>query len=724
MNPIQGILTYAIRGYHRALGTTDNNQRVPDRESTPPAVKIKSSPSSTPPQSFTSLDSENTPERDPERIGTSSRTAILISDDDDDDDDDDVSIAVLLRRYKTSKKEKQKFKEIIRHDNWESLDMDRKVVVVVGRKRRRSPEKKEIGARGKKEEEKKKKKKKKRRHGRGRLETPDPDRFTGWKSRSKSKPREEKTPRTTPVSRERGSTAVTRGEWRSRGRGGNAASIRSESESPVRRSKPSSTSRSLSRRDGGPGYIAKVDGGQLQPSRPMTRPPKPRNIPRVSIPKRGERQRRRIPERVEEGEEEEEVQAQILRDYDSEKEEEEQVPVSGPASVSNDEAQIQEEDIPQGHIQEQEEEEYYDSESEQVQDQAETEDEVQPPPSEEDETQPSGEDETEVLIQQETAPNPHTSPSPAREIQLVPQPLQWAYSIKCLENATLTLYETAAEKSSQALTIKTFASRTKANEYLEKNTSPSSSSSSSSTSKLTIDNIVSRSTTLLLPDRLLSVDLHLDNGSHFEMWVERTLTNLNKQKHEMRRQTQWRNLREPRPVFRHWVVLCDLIRYNRSPFPSPSSSSFPSNNEDENENGEREGEAEVEVELEIEKLAPTTFTVRELANEYAGKVFLRKTLVPEPFRDEGDVFWWEGNAVVEHRRAKERAATTTRSKRKKSDSDSDGGEEEGDEEEEEEEEGGLYEIALKSYDMNSRLGWDQIVVLVREVDDVTGPVNF
>ncbi|KAI1330416.1 hypothetical protein F5Y16DRAFT_363082, partial [Xylariaceae sp. FL0255] len=87
-----------------------------------------------------------------------------------------------------------------------------------------------------------------------------------------------------------------------------------------------------------------------------------------------------------------------------------------------------------------------------------------------------------------------------------------------------------------------------------------------------------------------------------------------------------------------------------------------------------------------------------LANEYAGKLFLEKTVIPKIFAspDGSDYGWWQMNAVPAHEKAKRVAY----------------------------EPGGMYEVAFDSEDMRKVLGWDKIVIHVHAVGDVTGPVNF
>ncbi|KAJ8132575.1 hypothetical protein O1611_g1045 [Lasiodiplodia mahajangana] len=97
-----------------------------------------------------------------------------------------------------------------------------------------------------------------------------------------------------------------------------------------------------------------------------------------------------------------------------------------------------------------------------------------------------------------------------------------------------------------------------------------------------------------------------------------------------------------------------------------------------------------------EKLPLETFTIREMANERAGELFLKNSKVDRRFAQPGDVFWWQCNAIPEHKKAAAAARKPGR----------------------------LYEAALQAYDMNDRLGWDQLIVNVHEVDDIKGPVNF
>ncbi|KAI8625248.1 hypothetical protein F5Y19DRAFT_450776 [Xylariaceae sp. FL1651] len=231
--------------------------------------------------------------------------------------------------------------------------------------------------------------------------------------------------------------------------------------------------------------------------------------------------------------------------------------------------------------------------------------------------------------------------------------------------------------------VRTFADREKANEYLHKNTSPENVGG--------LEAIASRTATLEGPERLLKVDLALSNGEHQLMWVEQGMVALNGLNADLRKQKQWQPT--PRPTFPHYIVVCELITYETSPVTADEDAISLIDRTDISPPSPTMG---LGVELDIEKLPLATFTVREMANEYAGKLFLEKLAVKKQFSEPADVSWWEHNALPEHRRAEIRASRP----------------------------GCLYEASLETYDMCLRLGWNQIAVHVHEVDDVTGPVNF
>ncbi|TGJ81624.1 hypothetical protein E0Z10_g7158 [Xylaria hypoxylon] len=259
---------------------------------------------------------------------------------------------------------------------------------------------------------------------------------------------------------------------------------------------------------------------------------------------------------------------------------------------------------------------------------------------------------------------------------------KWEYIIKYVDSADIILDD--EDKEEKAMTDRSFADREKANEYLDKKTSPEAVGG--------LEAIASRTTTLEGPERLLKVNIELSNGEHHLMWVERGMVVLSNLKSKQRQQMQWKPT--PRPKFPHYVVTCDLITYETS---------VVTRCEEEDDEGASLAEQGIglgslgcEIKLRIEKLSPKAFTFREIANEHAGKLFLEMTKVDRRFANSSDTFWWECNAVPDHKKAMAGA--------RKPD--------------------GLYEIAMEVYDMNSRLGWDQIVVHVHKVDDVTGPVNF
>ncbi|KAI1351597.1 hypothetical protein F5Y01DRAFT_314566 [Xylaria sp. FL0043] len=266
---------------------------------------------------------------------------------------------------------------------------------------------------------------------------------------------------------------------------------------------------------------------------------------------------------------------------------------------------------------------------------------------------------------------------------VIPQ-FKWMYTIKDIDNADIILDED--DKEHRAMTVKSFADREKANKWLDKSTSPEAVGG--------LEAIVSRTLTVEGPERLLKVDINMANGEHHVLWVERSMVELKKLDNKRREQEQWKPT--PRQKLPHYVVTCDLFKYDTSLVRRSNDAGGDDDMMGFSGQDVGLGSYGVDVELQIEKLPPATFTVRELANEYAGKLFLEKSKVDRRFAEPSDVYWWQHNAVPEHKTAVAAACKPD----------------------------GLYEAKLEAYDMSSRLGWNQIVVLVTEVDDVAGPVNF
>ncbi|KAI0481410.1 hypothetical protein F4859DRAFT_418618 [Xylaria cf. heliscus] len=268
---------------------------------------------------------------------------------------------------------------------------------------------------------------------------------------------------------------------------------------------------------------------------------------------------------------------------------------------------------------------------------------------------------------------------------VVPE-LKWGYTIKFVDSVDIILDDKDLEE--KTMMDRSFADREKANEYLYQKTSPDVVGG--------IEAIAQRTTILEGPERLLKVDITLTNGEHFLMWVERGMVVLNDLKHKKRRQAQWKPT--PRPKFPHYIVTCELITYETSPVTrseeEEEEEDFDLMSVDDRDGGL--GPLGMNIGLRIEKLPPATFTIREMANDHAARLFLKNSRVDERFAEASDVHWWKCNALPEHRRAVVDARRPD----------------------------GLYELAMEAHDMNSRLGWDQILVHVHEVDDVAGPVNF
>jgi hypothetical protein len=280
----------------------------------------------------------------------------------------------------------------------------------------------------------------------------------------------------------------------------------------------------------------------------------------------------------------------------------------------------------------------------------------------------------EFKRQQQQRPREHVVPD-----------LKWGYAVKCIENADMILDE--EDLNARAITVRTFADREKANEFIDKNTSAEKCGG--------LEAFVSRTATLEGPERFLKVDMVLSNGDHHLMWVERGMVVLRNLNEKQRRQVQWAP--NPRPTFPHYIVTCDLITYETCPVSRCEQED--EDDDDATSLSDHIGQfatSGLAVNLGIEKLPLTTFTIREMANAYASKLFLERSTVHKQFAASTDDQWWRQNVLCAHKAAESRASRPD----------------------------GLYEASMEAYDMNSLLGWDQIVVHVHEVDDVTGPVNF
>ncbi|KAI1364142.1 hypothetical protein F5Y08DRAFT_307588 [Xylaria arbuscula] len=283
--------------------------------------------------------------------------------------------------------------------------------------------------------------------------------------------------------------------------------------------------------------------------------------------------------------------------------------------------------------------------------------------------------------------------------ELVVPECKWAYVVKCIDNADLILDD--EDKKKRTITVKTFADRQKANEYLNRSTSPETVGG--------IDAIVSRTSTLEGPQRLLKVDIRLSDGEHYISWVEQDMVVLSSLKAKMRNSKQWAP--GERAKYPHYVVTCDLITYETCPVSYSTGKPQPEgNDDDETDEADSEETASMpsedddewvfsgtNIDTRIDRLPLATFTFREMANECAGLLFLEKSKVDREIVTPEDVWWWEQHALPEHRRAVEAARRPD----------------------------GLYHLAMVvDDDTGSRLGWSQIIVSVHEVPDVVGPVNF
>ncbi|KAI0393589.1 hypothetical protein F5Y17DRAFT_301149 [Xylariaceae sp. FL0594] len=346
----------------------------------------------------------------------------------------------------------------------------------------------------------------------------------------------------------------------------------------------------------------------------------------------------------------------------------------------------------------------------------------------------------------------YPSPARAQEEEKVDQNLKWRYVVRgvLFANSELTLdTEDKAALHKLSVCVRTFADRVKANEYLDHYTSPGKMDG--------LDRFVSRTMELVGPERLLRVDLLLDDDHRHIGWVqrERVPVVLTEVKANERRTKLWQPAM--RPPFRHYTITCDMLTYGFDMSALKGLVSFSEDQEgEEKTSSEEEGDkhkhkpkkkvenhgvladflasssdddvislstssscdSEEEEQdpfhghgtptqrlvwsttLHVTRTESLTFTHRETANEWAGQEFLKRTIVPEEsgLREPCDVAWWQNNAEPEHKRATRRARAG--------------------------EDGGLFSVRLKTYDMCDRLGYDEIIVRVNEVPDVVGPLNF
>ncbi|KAI0545663.1 hypothetical protein F4679DRAFT_588268 [Xylaria curta] len=269
----------------------------------------------------------------------------------------------------------------------------------------------------------------------------------------------------------------------------------------------------------------------------------------------------------------------------------------------------------------------------------------------------------------------------AREY-VVPE-LKWRYTIKCVESADIILDDEDLKEKTRIK--RSFADRQQANKFLDNLISSAKVDGG-------LDAIAKRTSTMEGPELLLKVDVMFANGEHYLLWVERDLVVLKNLTKEIRDQVQWQPT--PRPKILHYVVECDLLTLETSllaPCENDEDVAM-----DSNDRYGGLGSYGKNIGVTIEKVERKSFSIREMANDYAAKLFLENTRVHKQFATLSDVLWWRENALPEHKKA----MSNTR------------------------EPGGLYELKMNAHDMNDRLGWDQITVHVYEVDDITGPANF
>ncbi|KAI1268701.1 hypothetical protein F5Y18DRAFT_376464 [Xylariaceae sp. FL1019] len=271
---------------------------------------------------------------------------------------------------------------------------------------------------------------------------------------------------------------------------------------------------------------------------------------------------------------------------------------------------------------------------------------------------------------------------PQRVVEKVLETHKWGYVIMCAEDVNLVSDDADLDKL-PAIRLREFSDRKQANEFLDKNTSATSMSEG-------VEAIAKRSSSLSA-DLLLKVDIELSNGRRDIMWVKRdkvkVLTDLPL---GQKRQKQWHPA--PRPKFRQYIVECEkyLKEYDIQPYEEGESSAAAFRR------AYYANAAITTNEIEITKLGMRSFTDRAEANAYAAKLFLKEAAVPEHLKpSQMDVFWWRENALPFNEHAEQKMFPD-----------------------------GLYEVEMEAKDMRSRVGYDKIAVFVREIDDVTGPVNF
>ncbi|KAI1432311.1 hypothetical protein GGR50DRAFT_617062 [Xylaria sp. CBS 124048] len=254
---------------------------------------------------------------------------------------------------------------------------------------------------------------------------------------------------------------------------------------------------------------------------------------------------------------------------------------------------------------------------------------------------------------------------------------KWAYQIKYIES--MGPFTDEENEKKDAKIERTFTDRMKANQCLDKNSSPDQVGG--------LENIVRRTVSMEGPLRLLKVEVELLDGQHHLMWVEQNPVNVRELNATQRKKAQ--SQLAPRPKVPHFIVTCELIRYNYA-----CTDLRREETDDGNQLQDRDRQSELRV--QIQKEAPQTFTMREMANECAAALFITRSKVSEQDANTGDDFWWEQNALPVHRKGL-----------------SNGGKPDG-----------LYEAVLDTKDMSARVGCDQIVVIVHAVNDIIGPMNF
>ncbi|KAI1082257.1 hypothetical protein F5B20DRAFT_587906 [Whalleya microplaca] len=275
---------------------------------------------------------------------------------------------------------------------------------------------------------------------------------------------------------------------------------------------------------------------------------------------------------------------------------------------------------------------------------------------------------------------------------------KWEYTIVCTENAQDLTPGDDIKNHARRLPG-SFMKRDEANAELEKITSYDQFDD-------TTHVVQRRYTYEHTPFKLLKVELTLATGEQRVLWVERRLVDLKRDlKQSEKKMKKWS---AKRPRLPHYVVECEFIRQVTAEEPQQQRWDEGVMDMDIDTDVDAVGGGATAVpprevvggfnrDIELNRLPLTTFTVRELANEYAAELFLLHSAVREETRGPYDDYWWVQSALPIHREAEGRAKGVG---------------------------SGLYVADLDTDYMRTRLGFDRLRVSVHAVDDVAGPLNI